>query len=107
MKLIYCMICKDVFKPRVQEVLHCKCGHAGGYYVNNVFAEFWGEFAVPLVLNNRSLIRLWEYVFSEEPVHMDFWLAVGPMGGHWEWLPDGQPEQLTPPEAKPWEHVKY
>jgi hypothetical protein len=35
----------------------CTCGLSGGRYVDDLNAEMFGEFAVPLGLDNRSLVE--------------------------------------------------
>jgi hypothetical protein len=57
MKLVVCTSCLDVIKldkiPRV-----CKCRRCGGRYLEDgVHATYWGDFAIPIGVNNFSLVE--------------------------------------------------
>lgn len=55
MKLILCVDCSDIFKldiiPR-----KCKCGKCGGQYLDHVNATYYGDSAIPIGLDNYSLV---------------------------------------------------
>lgn len=56
MKLLICTLCHDVFKVGMKKVKSCDCGKTQGQYVDNLYAEFMGDYAVPLGFANSTLI---------------------------------------------------
>ncbi len=57
MKLVLCIDCQDIFSLR-QQARVCMCGRSGGRYLNSLDAVYWGPRAVPLGINNRSLVQV-------------------------------------------------
>ena len=57
MKLIFCQACGDVFKLVADEVRTCACGESAGRYIDAVNAEYSGDLAVPMVVDNKALAR--------------------------------------------------
>lgn len=55
MKLLLCTKCSDVFALRQFEK-KCHCGKSKGQYIDNINAEYSGEFALLLGFSNSSLI---------------------------------------------------
>lgn len=55
MKLIFCRSCQDVVRLRIDSTRKCDCGQCGGHYTDDKNAEYWGETAVPLGIDNPSL----------------------------------------------------
>ena len=53
MKLLFCIRCQDLFRL-TQEQKRCKCGVAGGQYLDEVNAEYTGYCAIPLGISNES-----------------------------------------------------
>lgn len=61
MKLLYCYKCNDVIRLQ-PETRHCKCGLTKGKYKYRRYAEYEGDYAIPLWLDDASLkrsARLW------------------------------------------------
>ncbi len=56
MKLVLCKKCWDVIKLE-KTVRTCKCGSAGGKYLNDIQAVYYGSEAIPLGFNNSSLLK--------------------------------------------------
>ncbi len=56
MKLLLCLKCNDIFSLDFFEK-SCSCGSTKGKYLDQKFAEYCGEFAVPLGISNPSLIN--------------------------------------------------
>lgn len=54
MKLLFCRKCQDVIRLQPEERV-CLCGETGGRYFDKTKAVYWGDSAVPLGFNNRSL----------------------------------------------------
>jgi len=54
MKLLYCPVCNSVFNLVVGEWKQCKCGKAGGYYLDNFQAMYNG--GIPLGFNSYTLV---------------------------------------------------
>jgi len=54
-KLIYCTECNDIVCLVKGTDRKCQCLHAGGRYLDNLNAVYWGT-AVPLGLDNNSLV---------------------------------------------------
>jgi hypothetical protein len=54
MKLILCKNCSDVFKLD-NELRTCKCKKSFGLYITDIYAEYNGEFAIPLGIVNSDL----------------------------------------------------
>ena len=50
-------MCHDVIRLKVGVEKSCDCGATGGRYLNNLYAEYWGENAVPLGFANGSFVR--------------------------------------------------
>ena len=59
MKLLFCCRCQDIFKLLYHE-RHCSCGSCGGHYINKKEAVFWGDTAIPLGFNNKTLAEALE-----------------------------------------------
>lgn len=57
MKLVLCKSCQDVIRLIQSEVRTCKCGNAGGKYLNELDAVYFGEFAIPLGFQNSSVVQ--------------------------------------------------
>lgn len=55
MKLLFCSDCWDVIKLDLDELRFCKCKKVSGKYVDNLFAVYTGDAAVPLGFRNPSL----------------------------------------------------
>jgi len=53
MKLLFCKNCEDIFKLH-EEIKRCKCGRTYGRYIDKKYAEYFGEYAVPLGFNNYN-----------------------------------------------------
>ena len=57
MKLLFCRKCEDLFRLTKEE-RSCECGHTSGYYLEDgLYAEYFGEDAVPLFVANSSFIQ--------------------------------------------------
>jgi len=56
MKLLYCKRCHDIIKLS-QRLKTCDCGNVKGMYSTERQAQFVGEFAVPLGIQNSSFER--------------------------------------------------
>ena len=54
MKLIFCKECQDIFKLDF-EMRFCKCKKSSGKYLDNSKAVYYGEFAIPIGINNHQL----------------------------------------------------
>lgn len=66
MKFVLCRKCQDVFKLHY-EARTCQCGHSKGVYLDDLYAEYSGDHAVPIGFDNHSLIRtLQEHPFNGE-----------------------------------------
>ena len=52
MKLLFCPVCKDVFKL-AKKVKSCDCGRCSGKYINNIDAVY--NEGIPLGFDNTSL----------------------------------------------------
>ncbi len=57
MKLVLCRKCSDVFKMGDGKFKHCTCRASGGRYVDNLNAEMYGEYAIPIGLHNPQLVQ--------------------------------------------------
>jgi len=55
MKLLFCKNCGHVFSLNGDK-RDCPCGECGGYYVDGINAQWWGN-AVPLGISNQSLVH--------------------------------------------------
>lgn len=55
MKLLLCKSCQDVIKLTYTSRT-CECGKAGGRYLNDLDAEYFGSSAVPIGFANGSLV---------------------------------------------------
>lgn len=55
MKLIYCPICLDMTKLRIQELRRCSCGKSWGYYLEDDLTAEVGGSAVPIAIENDEL----------------------------------------------------
>lgn len=62
MKLIFCPLCQDVVKLRLQEKRTCVCGSSWGQYTDFLHATIGGE-AIPIGFANSSFVR----ALSERP----------------------------------------
>lgn len=56
MKFLYCKACYDIFRLWEEERT-CKCGKTKGRYLDLLAAEYVGDFAVPLGVDNFSFVR--------------------------------------------------
>ena len=56
MKLLLCRKCQDVVRL-IQKERSCECGCVKGRYINNIYAEYSGEHAVPLGFANGSFVQ--------------------------------------------------
>ena len=55
MKLLYCIVCKDMFKLQIDIVRKCKCGRSTGRYKKDGnYAEVNGK-GICVAINNSSL----------------------------------------------------
>lgn len=54
MKLIFCPECQDVVRLFL-ETRTCKCGKAGGKYLDQHNAVYWGH-AIPIGMSNLGLL---------------------------------------------------
>lgn len=57
MKMILCEECGDVFGLLLKEIRSCSCGKCFGMYIDNKNAVYSGESAIPVGVNNFSLIK--------------------------------------------------
>jgi hypothetical protein len=58
MKLIYCRNCHFMFSLQESDRFQwCKCGDSGGRYINDINAEFTGRHAVPIGIDNSTLVE--------------------------------------------------
>lgn len=57
MKLVLCKNCADVFKCTTKRIRYCECGACSGKYTDNINAWYKGKYAVPLGLDNKSLVE--------------------------------------------------
>lgn len=55
MKLLLCKNCQDIVRLYDFQ-RYCKCGNTGGRYLDHKKAVYSGEFAVPLGINNHSML---------------------------------------------------
>lgn len=57
MKLLFCQDCEDLFRITKEERA-CKCGKTSGYYLEDgLYAEYCGEYAVPLFIADGSFVQ--------------------------------------------------
>lgn len=57
MKFLLCKSCQDVIKLVSGVERHCLCGKVGGIVIrDNLYAEYWGEGAIPIGFSNSSLV---------------------------------------------------
>lgn len=56
MKLLLCLKCNDVIKLDTL-TRSCKCGAISGRYLDDLMAEYEGDYAIPLGFDNVSLVR--------------------------------------------------
>jgi endogenous inhibitor of DNA gyrase (YacG/DUF329 family) len=56
MKLILCKECGDVVRLVTEEIRYCLCGKCSGRYKDNLNAWYKGKNAIPLGVENQSLI---------------------------------------------------
>lgn len=56
MKLLLCKNCQDVIRL-IDEERKCRCGSVKGRYINEIYAEYSGEHAVPIGFANGSLVH--------------------------------------------------
>jgi hypothetical protein len=56
-KLLFCSKCQDVFKLSTQEKRYCACRACWGVYVDDLYADYGGDTAIPLGFSNPSLAR--------------------------------------------------
>lgn len=54
MKLLYCKKCHDIFRIYSDEFRLCNCKESGGKYVSELKAVYFGNYAIPLGLDNWS-----------------------------------------------------
>jgi len=54
MKLLFCLKCNDIFNLNFAGKT-CSCNATGGRYLDNINAEYWGDYAIPLGFENNSL----------------------------------------------------
>ena len=66
MKLLYCSRCRDVIRIEVRS--SCRCKKTKGRYLDNRNAEFEGEFAVPLGIDNAEFVRAVRAKDNERPI---------------------------------------
>ena len=57
MKLIYCPACSDMFRLYPKDVRYCKCKLSWGKYDDNGRTGLIGGRAVPLGMENSSILR--------------------------------------------------
>ena len=57
MKLIYCTICQDLVKLKM-ELTYCECEKSCGKYLEDgLNAIYFGDYAVPLGINNFNFVE--------------------------------------------------
>lgn len=57
MKLLFCKNCHDIFNLKVSIEKSCMCGKTKGMYIDKIHAQYSGEFAVLLGINNYSFLK--------------------------------------------------
>jgi hypothetical protein len=55
MKLLYCRKCNDIFNLTIGKNKNCSCGNAGGRYIDEINAVYWGENVYPIGFVNESI----------------------------------------------------
>lgn len=55
MKLLLCKKCQDVIRL-MDYSRSCECGESNGRYLNNIDAIYFGDNAVPIGIDNISLV---------------------------------------------------
>jgi hypothetical protein len=65
MKLIFCVRCQDLFKPR-GALTKCKCGESYGYYKDDGYHAAVGGRGVALGISNSSFEKALEMLFNYE-----------------------------------------
>jgi hypothetical protein len=56
MKLVLCKNCQDVIRL-IDEERKCRCGNVSGRYLDEIHAEYSGEYAVPIGFANSTLVH--------------------------------------------------
>jgi len=56
MKLVLCTKCQDIVRLMSKGPRWCVCHRSGGQYLDDILAEYWGRWAIPLGINNHSLV---------------------------------------------------
>ncbi len=56
MKLLYCTNCHDIILLRKEVRRFCECRKTRGIYIDDLNAEYDGEFAIPLGVSNQPFI---------------------------------------------------
>jgi len=56
MKLLLCKSCQDIIKL-VKTPRTCQCGKVGGHYIDDIQAVYFGDDAIPMGINNESLME--------------------------------------------------